>query len=81
MTTSAETLKKLQKLSGMIVKWGVFTPEEWKQKTGVNPADSDLRPFIYISEISGVCVMRPAGAKIINACHARIASNFEVLGV
>jgi hypothetical protein len=77
LTYKGRDISGLLKLSGMIYRQGYFTPEEWAQKTGVNP----LAWAGFISVRHGFCFWEPTAEKIVRARDEAVNCNWIVLGV
>ena len=73
-----DNTKELFKLSGMKYNQGYFTPEEWKEKTGVNPWDWAYH-YINITR-RGVCVWTKEAEKLYQAYRRQVSINQQIRG-
>ena len=76
---SPATLENLLTLSGMKYKSGYFTPEEWQQKTGINPRT--LPGYIAITPNTGLCIWTDKAERAVEAHHAQTINNWHALGI
>lgn len=74
-----ELAEKLAKLSGMSFAQGEYTPEQWKQKTGVNPSDFP-KDIIDIGKWN-TCYMTKKGCDICKAYFGNTKYNYNALGI
>lgn len=70
-------LNKLIRLSGMAYKSGWYTPQEWEQKTGIDPLSI---PQKYIDSRYGLCLWTKEAEKVVKMSYAQVERDWNSIG-